>query len=240
VQAWAFESALQWVQERHEILRTVFPELDGAPAQRVRPEADAKLPFFDATEIAETERTATVDAAIWQFSRRKFNLAEEPPFRVALVRVASDDERIVLTAHHIICDAWSIGILFTELLAAYERVCGHHTAPIPELPIQYCDYAIWDREQLASGALREQINYWKGKLADAPRMLELPIDRSRSEQTAYSGRLHRFQFDERTSQALQRLAREEAATPFMVLLSVFVAMLARCTRQRDILIGTPF
>jgi amino acid adenylation domain-containing protein len=240
VQATALELALRLLQQRHDILRTVFPEVDGAPRQVVRSESDAKLQVFDFRKLEEHERAATVESAIREFSRGEFDLAEGPLFRVALVRVTEGRELIVLTAHHIICDGWSIAIVFRELLTAFESVLGNRATMMAELPIQYCDYAIWERQQLSSGALGEQLVYWKNKLEASPGSLELPMDRPRSEQPGYRGKLQRFQFSELASQALKQLAREEAATPFMMLLSVFVALLARCSRQQDILIGTPF
>jgi amino acid adenylation domain-containing protein len=236
----ALESAFQLVQSRHEILRAVFPELDGAPAQVVRRQPLARLRVFDFSTLDKQQNVGRVDAAIRDLSGEHFDLAQGPLLRLALVKTEAGEALIVLVAHHIVCDAWSLGIFFSELLSAYESFVKDRAPALAGLQIQYGDYAQWERERLISGALSQQVEYWKDKLDGAPRSLELPLDRPRPVPARFSGKIHRFQFSSQASQGLNRLAREEGATPFMVLLSVFSAMLARCARQREVLIGTPY
>src|SRR6185437_4143964 len=136
-------------------------------------------------------------------------------------------------------DAWSIGTFYAELKSSYESFLHGRPRQSPQLPVQYRDYALWEREQNSSGILTPQIEYWKNKLQGAPPYLELPTDRPRSASTSWEGNAHLFELDRGASESLRLLARREGATPFMALLAIFKAVLSRYARQSDIVVGTP-
>jgi amino acid adenylation domain-containing protein len=237
VDATRLESALHAVVGKHEILRTNFPENDGSPTQVVRPEMYPKLAIYDLGHLQPSEKAATSASIIEKLAKQTFDLAGEPLLRIALIRISDQDFRIVLTMHHIICDAWSIGIFFAELNSFCKTSSlGPMVGP---LPIQYGDYAVWERDRHSSGILSSQIDYWRTKLKGSPAHLDIPLDHPRPESLGYESRLHRFRLDAATSESLKSLARQEGATLFMVLLAVFKSLLFRYTSQEDVVVGTP-
>jgi amino acid adenylation domain-containing protein len=235
----ALEFAVRAVVKKHEILRTSFPELDGSPTQVVREELFPEVAIYNLDYLCPLERATAIESKIQESAKHKFDLAAESLMRIALIRVTEQEHLIVLTAHHIICDGWSIGIFFAELTSFYETHSRGRAVVPTQLPIQYGDYALWERDQQASGILAPQIDYWKSKLKGSPRSLEIPLDHVRSASFAYEGRLHRFQLSAATSESVRDLARQERATPFVALLTIFKALLFRYTKQRDIVVGTP-
>ncbi|WP_158750021.1 non-ribosomal peptide synthetase [Acidobacterium sp. S8] len=233
------ELALRVLVERHEILKTRFIEQDGAPIQDIQHDLRPQLEFHDFIDLADHEKENACNDFIQTTSKWQFDLEKAPLLRVALIRCSENEHLVVLTMHHIICDAWSIGIFFDELKSISDAIAQGRALRSPKLPIQYSDYALWEREQRTARQLSSQIDYWKSKLKGSPRYLDLPLDYQRSASTTYEGKLHRFQLGEHTSQTLRTLAWQEGATPFMVLLTVFKALLFRYTAQRDIVVGTP-
>ena len=235
----ALRFALRAVIDKHEVLRTSFPEVNGVPVQVIR---EGVYPEIAVHDFGELDRTARADGS--EFGRRSVFDAEirsagGPLLHIALVRFSAEDQRIVLTMHHILCDAWSIGIFFAELQSFYEACLTGGSAEPQPLPIQYADYAVWERDRDASGELSSQLDYWKTKLKGVPPQLDLPLDHPRPESIVHERRLHRFQLDASTSQSLKRLASDESATLFMALLAVFKTLLFRYTQQSDIVVGTP-
>ncbi len=239
VDAPTLDAALNAALQRHEILRSSFPEQDGAPAQVVRQEISAELAIHDLGDVAESAKTPAVEALIHELSRCKFDLARDPLLRATLIRLSEQDHLVVLTMHHIVCDGWSVGILFGELKASYEAYSRGRSARVPELPLQYGEYVLWERDRQTSAKVQTQTDYWKKKLEGAPPYLDLPHDRMRPATAGSAGGLYRFQLDASTSESLKCLARREGATLFMTLLAVFKALLFRYTGQSDILVGTP-
>jgi amino acid adenylation domain-containing protein len=235
----ALESAVRAVVTKHEILRTNFPELDGSPTQVVREELFPEIAIHNLDYLGAVERATTIEGRIQELTKHRFDLAAESLLRVAIIRLAEQEHLLVLTAHHIICDGWSIGIFFAEVKSFYETYSRGRTVVPAPLPIQYGDYALWERDQQTSGILGPQIDYWKSKLKGSNRSPEIPLDHARSASVAYEGRLHRFQLSAATSESVRILARQEGATPFMALLAIFKALLFRYTKQRDIVVGTP-
>src|SRR5262249_8240007 len=146
---------------------------------------------------------------------------------------------LLVTAHHIVTDGWTVDILRREIDALYAAFAGGLPSPLPELPIQYADYAAWQRSRLTGKVLEDQLAYWKGRLAGAPRALDLPFDRPRPRRASHEGGLVPFALDAETSRALDDLARREGATPFMALLAVFSVLLARWSAAPDLCVGTP-
>ena len=239
VDATMFDSAVRAVVKRHAILRTNFPEQDGSPTQVLREELFPEVALYHFDHLGPLERAKAIEEEIQKLGKQKFDLAHESLMRIALIRAAAQDYYIVLTVHHIICDGWSIGIFFAELKSFYEAYSRGRAFVPTQLPIQYADYALWERDRQASGILSPQIDYWKSKLNGSPRYLDIPLNYARPASFAYEGGLHRFQLSKATSESVKVLARQEGATPFMALLAVFKALLFRYTKQSDIVVGTP-
>ena len=230
------QTALSSVAYRHEILRTTFPEVDGVPTQVIAARPMVTVTTHDCS--ASADKKAATDAIVQQVAQHRFDLGRGPLLRVDLIRRAADDYAVVVVMHHIICDAWSIGLLYRELRAAYETQVGMRAVESP-LPIQYADYALWERARQKSNIISQQLDYWRKKLKGAPRQLDLPMDHARPERQIPACELYGFELDGPVSDALKRLARQEGASSFMALLSIFKALLARYTGQNDIVVGTP-
>ncbi|HEX8694997.1 MAG TPA: amino acid adenylation domain-containing protein, partial [Longimicrobium sp.] len=175
----ALERALGEIVRRHEALRTVFTEVDGSPVQVVAPFGGFALPVEDLSGLSEADREAAVEHRAAEEAGRPFDLSEGPLFRATLLRLGGEDHVLLLSMHHVVSDGWSMGVLFRELSALYGAYREGRESPLPELPVQYADYAVWQREQLAGEVLDRQLAYWKERLAGAPELLELPTDHPR-------------------------------------------------------------
>lgn len=239
VDATRLEFALQALVNRQEILRTNFLEVDGSPTQVVRQELCPELTIYDLSHLPPQEKAKASDSAIEKLAKEKFDLVSDPLLRVALIRRSEQDHSIVITMHHIICDAWSIGIFFTELKSLYETTSLVRTLESRHLAIQYGDYAIWERSRHSPSRLAPLLEYWKTKLKGISGYLEVPPDHPRSASLNYEGSVQQFQLSPATSELLRSFARQEGATLFMVLLAIFKAVLFRYTQQSDIVVGTP-
>jgi len=233
----ALERALRALIARHEVLRTTFPEIDGEPAAIVGPVPTDPLrrrdvSGFGAGAAAEAERLAAVETA------RPFNLAEDPPLRAVLMRLAPDDHLLTVALHHIVSDGWSQAILVRELIALYEAERRGADAGLPALPIQYADHAAWQRRRLSGARLDAQLDYWRERLAGLPDLLELPTDRPRPAVQAHRGAVELVALGRETTRRLRSLTEATGTTVFMALLAGFAALLGRLTRRDDIPIGT--
>jgi non-ribosomal peptide synthetase component F len=233
------EAALGEVVRRHESLRTVFADHDGRSVQVILPELRPPLPQIDLGDVPAGLREREVRRIAEEEAIRPFDLERGPLLRALMVRREPERHALVLVVHHIVSDGWSQGLLVQELVAAYGAALDGRPSPLPELPIQYPDFAAWQRERLAGGALEEQLAYWRERLDGAPRFLELPTDRPRPPIQTFGGRDLPFQVPESTLRGLQAVARGREATLFMVLLAAFQALLSRLTGQRDLVVGTP-
>jgi amino acid adenylation domain-containing protein len=222
-------AALSEVARRHEVLRTVFAERDGSPVQVVLPATPVPMPVVDLTGMPEAEarRIAEEEAA------RPFDLAAGPLLRALVVKLAPERSLVLLNLHHIVTDGWSMGVLVREVNALYAD------ETLPELPVQYADFAVWQRQWLAGDVLERQIAWWRERLRGAPAALELPADHPRPPLQTQRGAEHRFDLDADLSRRLRELAREEGMTPFMVLAGGLFALLSRLTGQTDVLVGSP-
>ncbi|MFL6293499.1 MAG: amino acid adenylation domain-containing protein, partial [Thermoanaerobaculia bacterium] len=231
------ERAFADVVGRHEALRTTFAERGGTPVQRIAPPAGWTIPVADLSGLSgapdpagaalEAERLAREDALT------PFDLARGPLLRTRLLRLAPREHVLLLCLHHIVADLWSMEILMKEVAALYAG------RPLPELPIQYADFAVWQRKLLAGGALEEQIAFWRGELAGAPPALDLPTDRPRPAVPSHRGSILPVAFGPELSAAVTRLGREQGATPFMVLLAALGAVCSRWSGQDDLVLGSP-
>ncbi|HEY0733696.1 MAG TPA: amino acid adenylation domain-containing protein [Herpetosiphonaceae bacterium] len=229
------ERSLNTAVERHEALRTTFAMVNGQATQMIQP-ATLTLPVIDLhpdAQDAEVRRRAVVEA------QRPFDLQRGPLLRVTLLRLTAHEHVLILVMHHIIADGWSMGVLLYEVTTLYRAFSQGQPSPLPPLPIQYADFAVWQRAWL-SGAVRERLlGYWSEKLAGAPPLLTLPIDRPRPAVQTYAGASHAFFVGSEVAGGLQSLSRQANVTLFMTLLAAFATLLARYSRQADMVIGSP-
>ncbi|HEV2735094.1 MAG TPA: amino acid adenylation domain-containing protein, partial [Longimicrobiaceae bacterium] len=233
------ERALGEITRRHESLRTVFSVLDGEPVQIVHPPAPVLLPVVDLRGLREEAREREARRLAGEEAGRPFDLARGPLLRSTLLRLDERDDAVLFTMHHIVSDGWSMGVLVNEVSALYAAFAEGRPSPLPELPLQYPDYALWQREHLAGARLDEQIRYWKERLADAPPLLELPTDRPRPAVEDPRAALAGLVVPEGTARGLRALTRSEGGTLFVVLLAGLQALLARWSGQEDVLVGSP-
>ncbi|HEV2735420.1 MAG TPA: amino acid adenylation domain-containing protein [Longimicrobiaceae bacterium] len=235
----ALRAALDALVERHESLRTTFPAPGGRPVQAVHPAEGAPFRWEPLDGVADDEREARALAAAAEEARRPFDLAAGPLFRAALFRVAADDHVLVLAQHHVVTDGWSMGVLFRELSALYASLVRGDPSPLAPLPVQYADYAVWQRGWLSGETLRRQVEFWRERLAGAPPLVELPTDRPRRTVQTTRGAAHHFRIPAATLDSLRAVARAEGATLFMAALAGFQLLLSRYSRQDDVVVGTP-
>ena len=236
----ALTRALQELLARHESLRTGFGSDDESPVQWIAPDAVLSIETIDLTSIAgASDRDREMKRILREEAERPFDLARPPLFRARLLRLAENEHVLLLILHHIVSDAWSFGVLFKELAATYEAFATGRPSPLPELPIQYADFAVWQRDWLSGEVLDRQLAFWRKQLAGASGILELPTDRPRPARQSYRGAHRRFTFSRATKDGLNQLARSEGATLFMVLFAAFNTLLTRYTGEQDIIVGAP-
>ncbi|MEM7350266.1 MAG: amino acid adenylation domain-containing protein, partial [Acidobacteriota bacterium] len=224
---------------RHEALRTRFASRDGEPEQVIEPPFELTLPLIDLQDRPADEREREVEQLILENHRQPFDLSELPLMRLALLRLTPTEHVLLVTLHHIIADGWSLGVLVHEIMKLYEAFHAGRTSPLPELPIQYLDYAEWQREQMESGALQGDMDFWMQQLSGDLQPLELPIDHPRPTFQSYEGDRLPFTVDPRLTAAVYELGRSSGSTLFMTLLGVYQAMLYRYSGQTDFLVGSP-
>ncbi len=235
----ALQRAVTEVVRRHEILRTTFPTVDGRAVQRVGAECDVPLGLDDLTRTPAPSRDEEAQRIVNEEARVPFDLARGPVLRVRLLRLEAEDHMILVTMPHIVTDAWSTAVFFRELPALYDAFAEGRPSPLPELPIQFRDYAAWQREQLSGERLDRLLRYWTGKLAGAPTVLELPTDRPRPHAQTFQGARATVDLPRPTTRALEAIAQREGATPFMAYLAAFDILLHGWSGQDDLLVGSP-
>ncbi|HEX2094523.1 MAG TPA: non-ribosomal peptide synthase/polyketide synthase, partial [Longimicrobiaceae bacterium] len=233
--------ALGEVVRRHEALRTVFGEADGEPVQTVReaPSGAMSLPVVDLAGLRGEAREAEARRRVEDEARRPFDLERGPLLRTGLLRLGADEHVLLLSMHHIVSDGWSVGVLLGEVAALYEAYARGEPSPLPELPVQYADYAVWQRSWLAGDALERRLAWWRERLAGAPAVLEIPTDRPRSATPGARGAVAVRALPAAAAARLRALSRAEGVTPFMTLLAGLDVLLARWSGQEDVVVGTP-
>ncbi|HEU4556752.1 MAG TPA: condensation domain-containing protein, partial [Longimicrobium sp.] len=234
----ALERSLGEIVRRHEALRTVFAEVDGSPVQVITPFGGFALPVEDLSGLGNADREAAVGRRAGKEALQPFDLAAGPLFRASLLRLGAEDHVLLLTVHHIVGDGWSLGVLYRELSALYEAYRQGGESPLPELRVQYADYAVWQREQLAGEALDRQLGYWRERLADAPALLELPTDHPRPAVQTYRGAHERIELRRELLERLRALGRSEGATLYMTLLGAFQVLLSKYSGSVDVVVGS--
>ena len=223
---------------RHQILRTQFVTEMGRPYQVIVPDIDFEIPVIDLPSVSPPEKESQVQARIKAEIQRPFDLSECPLFRVLLLKQADDDHILVLTIHHIIADEWSNELFWRELSALYRALSSGQTPSLPDLPVQYADFALWQKERV-NKQMEAQLAYWKKQLADAAPVLQLPADRPRPAVQTFVGRLESMTLPGSLLQDLRALNQQAGTTMFMTFLAAFKVLLHRYSGQNDILVGTP-
>jgi amino acid adenylation domain-containing protein len=233
----AVEASLAEIVRRHEVLRTVFRQRDDEPMQ-VAAGAGVSLPKVDLSSLPAEATAGEAERLGRAVAVAPFDLARGPLWRALALRLAPQQHALALALHHIVADGWSLGILLSELAAFYEAIADGRPSPLPELPVQYADWSLWQRERLEDGVLEEQLAWWRERLADVPN-LELPADRPRPAARTSRGGTRVASLPGLQTAAVERLARREEVTPFMVLLAALQAQLARYTGAPSIPVGSP-
>jgi amino acid adenylation domain-containing protein len=232
------ERALSEIVRRHESLRTRIAVAEGEPVQLVEAAARVELPVIDVVALEPVEREREVARLAAEEARAPFDLARGPLLRAQLLRLGPSEWVFLLTLHHVVADGWSLGVMFRELATLYEAFALGRPSPLPELAVQYADFALWQREWLRGERLERQLAYWRRRLEGLP-VLELPTDRPRPAVQRYRGASHSFTLPGSLADELRGLGRSEQATLFMVLLAGFKALLSRYCRQEDISLMAP-
>jgi amino acid adenylation domain-containing protein len=236
----ALEKSFSEIVRRHEVLRTRIGMAGGQPVQIIDKPRRQKFEIADlsATQSPE-ERRAQLGQEMRAQWEQLFDLERGPLFRVKLIRYGRQEHRLLLTMHHIISDGWSVSLLTRELATLYEAYSSGGESPLEELPIQYADYAIWQRQAQREKVLEKQLAYWRQQLDSAPTVLELPADKPRPEVETHHGASVLFTLSEEMRAGLKNVSREESVTLFMTLLAAFNVLLSRYSGHQDIIVGTP-
>jgi amino acid adenylation domain-containing protein/non-ribosomal peptide synthase protein (TIGR01720 family) len=229
------EQTINAIIQRHESLRTTFPMVEGKPIQKIAPFLKIKLLVVNLKDIPQEQ----IDKRIIEELQKPFDLTQAPLLRSTLFDLGYENYILVNVFHHIIIDGWSKGILFKELSEFYQAFLSNSTVDLPELTIQYADFAVWQRQWLQGEILENQLNYWKKQLTAAPLLLELPTDKPRPANPNFRGHSISFQINSELTEKLKLLSQKSGATLFMTLLAALNTLLFRYSGQDDILIGTP-
>ncbi|AOX02683.1 non-ribosomal peptide synthetase [Moorena producens PAL-8-15-08-1] len=235
----ALEQTLSEIINRHEVLRTSFSTINGTPIQVIHPDTTINIDVVDLQKHPKQEQETILQQEVQQEATTPFDLEVAPLIRCKLWQLDTSEYVLVLTMHHIVSDGWSMGILIEELSRLYQAFAASEASPLPELAIQYADFALWQRQWLSGEILENQLNYWKQELEGAPELLQLATDYPRPTVATYQGRTESFSLNTELTQKLQTLSRDSGTTLFMTLLAAFGTLLHRYSGQEDILIGTP-
>src|SRR5215470_10688638 len=235
----ALERSLNEIFWRHEALRTTFATVDGQPVQVVASPEVFALPVISLQHLPETEREAEAQRLVNDERSKPLDLTKGPLFRPTLLQLQEQEHILLLAMHHIVSDGWSMGILSRELTVLYEAFSAGHPSPLPELPIQYGDFAKWQREWLQGEVLERELSYWKRQLEGIPAVSNLPTDQPRPAVQSFRGQTQYLELTKKLTEGLKSLSRKEGVTLFMTLLAAFQTLLYRYTRQKDIVVGSP-
>ncbi len=233
----ALQQTIEEIVRRHETLRTAFAEVDGQPVQIISPSSNFALAVINLRELPEAEQQAEIQQRAVAEAQRPFDLTRAPLLRATLLQIGETECVLLLTIHHIISDGWSMGVLVREVAALYEAFCTGKPSPLPELLMQYGDFASWQQQHLQGEQLEKQLAYWKQQLAGT--LAVLPTDRQRSPAPTFRGAQQSFLISSSLTEALQKLNQQEEATQFMTLLAAFRALLYCQTQQENLAIGSP-
>ncbi|HTU46962.1 MAG TPA: amino acid adenylation domain-containing protein [Bryobacteraceae bacterium] len=239
IDAGILERSLSEIVRRHEILRTSFPFVDERPVQQISSDWTVRLRRIDVSSMDAASIDDEVHGLAVREVMRPFDLTNGPLFRALLIRAAPDRHHLVLTMHHTASDGWSMGVLYRELATIYEAFSRGQPSPLPELPVQFSDFAAWQRRWMTGDVLERQVGYWREQLAGAPKLLVLPTDHARPAVQSTRGDIYLFDIDPQVNAELAALAQREICTPFMAMLAAFNVLLYRLCGARDICVGAP-
>ncbi len=234
----ALERSLGEIIKRHESLRTRLVSKRGDPVQVIDGFGPWMLSVEDLSDLSEIEIEENIQQRAAADAGQPFSLSLGPLLRIKLFRLKLDEHMLLITIHHIISDGWSLGVFAQELAALYDAFCEGRPAPLPDLPIQYGDYAVWQRTQLQGEMLERLVEYWKRQLKGAAPVLELSSDRTRPEKQRFRGAVHSMAISKDLTDAMKKLGRDENATLFMTLLAAFNVLLYHYSGQEDLVVGT--
>lgn len=232
------ERALTEVIKRHESLRTVFRSAEPETVQEIAPAYSFRLPRTRLSNVPEEKREAVIVSQGQEMARASFDLTKGPIIKAKLLEFGQEDHAVIITVHHIVSDGWSMGMLLREVLVLYDAFSSGNPSPLAELPIQFADYAAWQRKWLQGEVLEQQLAYWLSHLKGVPSFIELPTDRPRLTAPSFRGAHEQFSCSQKSTESLKQLCRQQGVTPFMVLLSIFSLLLNRYSGQGDFVIGT--
>jgi amino acid adenylation domain-containing protein len=235
----ALETSLTAIVRRHAILRTSFPTADGEPIQIVHADARLSLEQVDLSPLPITQKQAELERIMTQEARAGFDLASAPLFRTKLLVLSSEEFVWLFTVHQIIWDGWSFKVFYRELAAFYESYVYGKTAVVPELPLQFADYAVQQRKEFQGERLQKDLSFWRQSLSKSSHQISLPSDRPRLPRSSYRGIRKSVALSESLTKGLKELSRRQGATLFMTLLAAFTALLHRYSGQADIVVGCP-
>lgn len=254
----ALEQALSTIINRHQVLRTTFPATSGQPIQVIHPPLNLtfipvapeavtftwedntiRQPLITLTHLPEAERWGWAEKFVKEEGHRPFDLRCDLPLRAALLRLDAESHVLTMIMHHIASDGWSVALFTKELATLYEAFCDGLPDPLPPLPVQYVDFAHWQRQWLAGEVMARQVGYWKEQLAGVPTSLDLPTDRSRPRLQTFNGANHLFTLPPALTDALKNLSRRHGVTLYMTLLAAFQILLSRYSGQKEFLVGSP-
>lgn len=234
----ALEQSVNTVIQRHESLRTCFPVLGDQPVQAIAPSLTLVLNLVDLESYPADQRQEIASQQAIALARQPFDLEQGPLLRLTLLRLSSTEYVLVLVLHHIIADGWSMGVFLQEFAQIYRGLIQGQPASLPDLTLQYADFALWQRQWLSGTVLENQLHYWQQQLRGPLPVLQLPTDYPRPTPEICRGGCERYPLDSGLSQALQTLSRQEGVTLFMTLLAAFKVLLYRTTQQTDLILGT--
>jgi len=235
----ALKQSLNEIIKRHEVWRTNFKLVNGEPRQEIFPQSTWDLSIINLGHLSGKDWESEVKQFAAEETKKPFNLAKGLLVRATLLRLSEEEHVLLVTMHHIITDGWSCGVFLRELSTLYAAFSTNQPSPLSELPIQYADFALWQRDRIQGELLATQLNYWKQQLKGELPVLQLPTDRPRPNVTSFTGAKQYFQFSKALTDALRQLSQQADATLFMSLLAAFNILLYRYTDQEDILIGSP-
>jgi amino acid adenylation domain-containing protein len=236
----ALQSALNEIVRRHEILRTVFIASGGQPVQVVRDSVFVPIANYDLSSGPIAHREDAARQIVEQEAERSFDMERGPLLRAYVIAYSAQDHVLLLVMHHIVSDAWSASIFFRELKSLYEAYAGGHESSLPELSIQFGDYAVHERGVVQGNVLEDHLNYWREALRDGPEVLALPTDRPRTNGRSFRGGHHKVQLGPDLAKRVKELALTEGTTPFVVLMSAFQTLLWSYSGQNQIVVGSDF
>ncbi len=236
----ALQKTLNAIVTRHEALRTIFTLIDSKPVQIITENDQVQIPLIDLTDIPSDIQEDEVQNRLQEESRRPFNLSSDLMIRATLFKLQEQEFVLLFVLHHIATDGWSMGIFFREFAILYNAFCQGKPSPLRELPIQYADFALWQKDQWTKGqVMAKQFVYWKKQLRNSPPILPLPVDKPRPEAQTFKGSKYSFEIPQDLTQKLKSICQQEKVSLYMILLGIFQTLLFRYTGQKDIIVGTP-